>query len=72
LSARARWLSADRPTGTDAHAELQALAALAYDISHEALAHVLSTFPLVPLIEREAVMRAFERITREGARATRG
>ncbi len=66
LSARARWLSTGRPAAAEVHADLQALAAVAYDMSREALVHVLSTFPLVPLVEREAVMRAFERITREG------
>ena len=66
LSSLARWLGTRRPAGASVHADLQALAACAYDVSRDALAHVLSTFPLVPLPEREAVMRAYERITEEG------
>ena len=67
LSVCARWLASARSTHREnVHANLQALAALAYEVSADELRHVLSTFPLVPSNERAAVMRTFERMTTEG------
>jgi hypothetical protein len=39
--------------------ELQALAAGAYGLTPEELAHVLATFPLVPSSVRDAVLARF-------------
>jgi hypothetical protein len=43
------------------YSELQAVVAHLYQLSCEELAHVLSTFPLIPIAVRDAVLKAFLR-----------
>jgi hypothetical protein len=68
LGARARWLATARSTTSDVHAHLQALAARAYGLSNAELGHVLSTFPLVPVNERDAVLRIFNQLAKGSER----
>jgi hypothetical protein len=61
LAVGARALARRSGMLPSAHAELQAVAAIAYGLDPEEFAHVLSTFPLVPDDERAAVQAAFDR-----------
>jgi hypothetical protein len=44
---------------TDAYAELQALAARLYGLSHQDFTHVLQTFPLVPAETKSRALARF-------------
>jgi hypothetical protein len=61
LTNLARALSeADAPVeAMPEYAELQAIAAAAYGLSHDEFAHILRTFPLIPISVREAALAAF-------------
>jgi hypothetical protein len=50
---------AKAPRSLGASAALQARVARLYELSAEEFGHVLGTFPLVPVEEREAAMAAF-------------
>jgi hypothetical protein len=53
----AKVLTAD-PAHRPAAADMHALAARAYGLTHEEFAHVLSTFPLVPAEERHQALES--------------
>jgi hypothetical protein len=53
----ARVLAAD-PADGPAAADMHALAARAYGLTHEEFAHVLSAFPLVPAQERQQALES--------------
>jgi hypothetical protein len=48
-----------QPSSDTVRAQLQARVTRAYGLDEDDLIHVLSTFPLVPAMEREAALRAF-------------
>jgi hypothetical protein len=58
--ARALSLSTQAIEQMDEYAELQALAAHVYGLTHDEFAHVLSTFPLIPASVREAALLRFD------------
>jgi hypothetical protein len=51
--------AAARPSNAGVRAELQARVTRAYGLDEDDLIHVLSTFPIVPEIERAAALGAF-------------
>src|SRR6185436_13001218 len=59
ISSLARTLS--RGPASNETARLQAAAAVAYQLTLEEFRHVLTTFPLVPELERAAALDAFRR-----------
>ena len=54
-------LKADTTRQTTAFARLNALVADLYQLSEDEFAHVLGTFPLVAIDEREAALREFQK-----------
>ena len=60
----ARGAAAD-PRDVDCRAALQARVTQAYGLDDRDLAHLLSTFPIVPDEERDAALRAFRRVRYE-------
>jgi hypothetical protein len=53
-----RLAMVDQPW-TPEHAQLQAAVAQAYELSEQEFSHVLNTFPLVPVADRDAALRSF-------------
>jgi hypothetical protein len=68
MSRAAALLSRERRGRDGVLAKAQALAASTYGLEPDEYRHVLSTFPLVPLEERQA---AFEEFTRRWQRGFR-
>ena len=62
IAALGRLLS--RRTDPDAVARLNAAVAQLYQLSHADFEHILSTFPLIPVAERQRTMDAFRRCSR--------
>src|SRR2546423_920926 len=62
IAALARILS--RRTDPDALARLNAIVAQLYQLSDAEFEHILSTFPLIPIDDRQRAMDAFRRDTR--------
>jgi hypothetical protein len=54
-------LKADPTQQATAFARLNALVADLYQLSEDEFAHVLATFPLVAIEEREAALREFQK-----------
>ena len=59
IATLAAGLSKGNETWTPEHARLQGAVARAYELSEQEFSHVLSTFPLVPVADRDAARRSF-------------
>jgi hypothetical protein len=60
IAAIARSLT--RRSDPSSFAQLNALVATLYQLSPDEFAHVLSTFPLIPIADRDAALHAFKRL----------